>query len=298
MTTTEAKRVYLQNENNEILLPYSAQALEDGDGNVISETYVKRNSITNCILEAPNGVMELAADGINFTLKQGLKVLIPNGRNADGTLKNTETTLTSDAVYTGLTSASNLTFYAFVDAQGAAHATSVYQSGMYEDIDDSIVANQAILYFAFDTNKTYLRTQSATSWTEVSWAFVGTITKTSANSTVLPEQPLNLLKLSDLNNIVKIKQTYINGTSGYIIWSNGYCEQWGQKLCTVGSVSVTFLKTFANTNYCVIGQRNEEKPAYSSPCCHSKTTTSFKIKGESSELIGWRANGYLAADQY
>ncbi len=42
MTTTEAKRVYLQNENNEILLPYSAQALEDGDGNVITETYVKK----------------------------------------------------------------------------------------------------------------------------------------------------------------------------------------------------------------------------------------------------------------
>lgn len=40
--TTEAKRVYLQNENDEILLPYSAQALEDGDGNVISETYLKK----------------------------------------------------------------------------------------------------------------------------------------------------------------------------------------------------------------------------------------------------------------
>ena len=40
--TIEAKRVYLQNENDEILLPYSAQALEDGDGNVISETYVKK----------------------------------------------------------------------------------------------------------------------------------------------------------------------------------------------------------------------------------------------------------------
>lgn len=197
MTTTEAKRVYLQNENDEILLPYSAQALEDGDGNVISETYVKKNSITNCILEAPNGVMVLASDNTNFTLKQGLKVLVPNGRNADGTIKNIKTTLTSDAVYTGLTSASNLTYYAFVDAQGAAHATSVYHSGMYKDIDDSIVANQATLYFAVDTNKTYLRTQSATSWTEVLWAFVGTITKTSASSTVQPEQPICLLKQSD-----------------------------------------------------------------------------------------------------
>ena len=159
--------------------------------------FVDKNSITNCILEAPNGVMVLASDNINFTLKQGLKVLVPNGRNADGTLKNTETTLTSDAVYTGLTSVSNLTYYAFVDAQGDAHVTSVYQSGMYEDIDDSIVANQATLYFAIDKNKTYLRTQSATSWTEVSWAFVGTITKTSAGSTVHPEQPICLIKQSD-----------------------------------------------------------------------------------------------------
>ncbi len=198
MTTTEAKRVYLQNENNEILLPYSAQALEDGDGNVISETYVKRNSITNCILEAPNGVMELASDGINFTLKQGLKVLIPNGRNTDGTLKNAEVTLTSDAVYTGLTSVSNLTYYAFVDAQGTAHGTSIYQSGLDADKDDSIVSGQATLYYAIDTNKTYLRTVSATSWTEVSWAFVGKLIKTSANSTVQPEQPVYILKKSDV----------------------------------------------------------------------------------------------------
>ena len=42
MTTTEAKRVYLQNENDEILLPYSSQAIEDGDGNVITDTYLKK----------------------------------------------------------------------------------------------------------------------------------------------------------------------------------------------------------------------------------------------------------------
>lgn len=41
MAQTQAKRVYLQNENDEILLPYSAQALEDGEGNVITDTYAK-----------------------------------------------------------------------------------------------------------------------------------------------------------------------------------------------------------------------------------------------------------------
>lgn len=269
------------------------------DRQVATTEFVQENlktKVTNCILEAPNGVMELAADGINFTLKQGLKVLIPNGRNADGTLKNTETTLTSDAVYAQLTSASAQgLYYAFADAQGAAHATSVYQSGMYEDIDDSIVANQAILYFAIDTNKTYLRTQSATSWTEVSWAFVGTITKTSANSTVLPEQPLNLLKLSDLNNIVKIKQTYINGTSGYIIWSNGYCEQWGKATST----SVTYLKKFLNTNYNLQMTYNTggKKYGYDHPA--TMTVSGFTVNSDFYSAGGmWKACGYLASDQY
>lgn len=55
------------------------------------------NKITNCILEAPNGVATYS--GSTITIKAGLKVLIPNGRNADGTLNNIEYT-TDEKVYT------------------------------------------------------------------------------------------------------------------------------------------------------------------------------------------------------
>lgn len=56
--------------------------------------YLDQSQITNCILEAPNGVATYS--GSTFTVKQGLKVLIPNGRNEDKTLKNIEYTVPKD----------------------------------------------------------------------------------------------------------------------------------------------------------------------------------------------------------
>lgn len=67
-----------------------------------SDYHLTQNQITNCILAAPNGVATFS--GSTFTVKQGLKVLIPNGRNEDKTLKNIEYTVPEDKTinYTGL----------------------------------------------------------------------------------------------------------------------------------------------------------------------------------------------------
>ena len=56
--------------------------------------YLDQSQITNCILSAPNGVATYSGDTI--TIKQGLKVLIPNGRNEDKSLKNIEYTVPED----------------------------------------------------------------------------------------------------------------------------------------------------------------------------------------------------------
>ena len=55
------------------------------------------NKITNCILEAPNGIASYS--GSTITVKSGIKVLIPYGKNEDGTFKNIEYT-TDERVYT------------------------------------------------------------------------------------------------------------------------------------------------------------------------------------------------------
>ena len=67
MTTTEAKRVYLQNENDEILLPYSSQAIEDGDGNVIADTYLKRDVSSNITTSGKSFVAGLSMPSEKFT---------------------------------------------------------------------------------------------------------------------------------------------------------------------------------------------------------------------------------------
>lgn len=41
---------------------------------------------------------------------------------------------------------------------------------------------------------------------------------------------------------VQLITTYTSGASGYNIWSNGYCEQWGTKQCAYGNTTVTFAK--------------------------------------------------------
>ena len=100
-----------------------------------------------------------------------------------------------------------------------------------------------------------------------------------------------------------LKTSYINGTSGYNIWSNGYCEQWGIWASPAGTTALTFMKTFANTNYqvfCSI-QATGMTGAYYSPGVENnvaKTTTGCTIGWRNSGTVYWRACGYLAEGEY
>lgn len=46
-----------------------------------------------------------------------------------------------------------------------------------------------------------------------------------------------------------IDETYVNGTSGYIVYSNGLCEQWGR--FSTGATNIYFLKSYMNSDYVV-----------------------------------------------
>ena len=111
---------------------------------------------------------------------------------------------------------------------------------------------------------------------------------------------------------IHITKTYVNGTSGYRIWSDGYCEQWGRanypQVPANGSKSttITFLKKFANVNYCVshniitdggntTGLRNHwTDPQVKTLRFGWHSTSSTNAGG----TFGWRACGYLASGQY
>lgn len=92
-------------------------------------------------------------------------------------------------------------------------------------------------------------------------------------------------------------QSYVNGTSGYRVYSDGWCEQWGR--ITVGSdafVSVTFLKPFMNASYYAnwISCNGETQKGEGTRACDNLTTTSMRIYNgqDCAMLANWYACGY------
>ena len=91
-----------------------------------------------------------------------------------------------------------------------------------------------------------------------------------------------------------LKHTYVSGTSGYNIWSNGYCEQWGH--ASAGSQTITLLKTYANTNYNVTSTPYTTLNRNINNRIYSLATSSFASYNE--DAVFWKACGYLASGQY
>lgn len=86
-----------------------------------------------------------------------------------------------------------------------------------------------------------------------------------------------------------IVETYVNGTSWYRIWSDGWCEQGGY-YSNQSTITVTLLKPYIDTNYNVLfaGAGN----------VLTKTTNSFNFDpshGYATKSAGdWKACGYIA----
>lgn len=92
-------------------------------------------------------------------------------------------------------------------------------------------------------------------------------------------------------------QSYVNGTSGYRVYSDGWCEQWGR--ITLGqdaSVSVTFLKPFMNASYYAnwISCNGYTQNGEGTRACDNLTTTSMRIYNgqDCAMLANWYACGY------
>lgn len=108
--------------------------------------------------------------------------------------------------------------------------------------------------------------------------------------------------LLTLANKVEVIESYVNGTSGYRVYSadstgKRYCEQWGLAE-TVASAPITLLKPYANTNYSVqvTLYRDDSASAYS-PIVHITSNSQFAIYTEATGAISsnkcWKACGYI-----
>ena len=113
----------------------------------------------------------------------------------------------------------------------------------------------------------------------------------------------NISKYIPQSGGITIKDTFVDGTSGYRIWTDGYCEQWGYVARTGNYVTITFLKAFKDTNYNIacntyISNTGAGSISFENIGFKVISNTQIQIKDGSDNYHWWRASGYLAKGQY
>ena len=157
------------------------------------------NQITNCILEAPNGVVTYT--NLTLTAKQGLKVLMPNGRNVDGSLKNIEYTVTEDLTFnkSGFT---NMDFILVLDQSGLQIHNPNLLEGLDSNKPKTLNTTSWTAYYATDTNIYYDTVGSRTAnWIATPLIVLGTgvTNETGQITSFTPLQPVSLAKEQDID---------------------------------------------------------------------------------------------------
>ena len=99
-----------------------------------------------------------------------------------------------------------------------------------------------------------------------------------------------------------ITETYVNGTSGYRLYSDKWCEQWGRgTLNEIATTTITLLKAYKDTNYSVSAVSITASTASDTEAglqCTPKSATQITLTAHyinpNSQTACWETKGYLA----
>lgn len=100
--------------------------------------------------------------------------------------------------------------------------------------------------------------------------------------------------LTSGNVTAYVTETYVNGTSGYRLYSDKYIEQWGSTVANSSDINVTLIKEMANTNYFILHNINTDSSntmQFRNVTSGTKTTTQFQINNAVVNSI-WKVTGY------
>lgn len=217
--------------------------------------FLNKTQITNCILEAPNGIATYS--GTTVTVQAGTNYLFPNGRNSNNTLQNTTFTAASNITGT-ITGSTSATYCVFVTSEleliFANQSNYFITNTQPTALNDSTTAG---VWFNPQTNLIYqcAATASTPSWSTFEGAICATLSYDGSAITAFnPIYPIVLLA-ADHSNDTKpyITETYVNGTEGYILFSNNFSIQWGRVYAqndgNYTNYVVNLLLEMADTNY-------------------------------------------------
>jgi hypothetical protein len=218
--------------------------------------------------------------GSTVWVDKGVKGLIPDGRNEDGALNNIE--FTTDKVI--IVTQTNSLEWTNKEVLLTSDKTIITTTKNYTVADDGYLYNPQGVRFSACVIAVY-----------------------SSSNTVItsfqPKQPFRAVDYNDISGIKSyITETYVNGTSWYRVYSDGWCEQGGAVTLngTISStnVKVTLLKRMKSSNYyCNVTQ---DANAGGTPRVlngwHSATsfTVGFVASGGTNGTCKWEVKGYIA----
>ena len=230
--------------------------------------------------------------GSTVFVNKGVTVLIPNGRNSDGTLNNTE--YTTESVLTLNVPNSQTPFMVFLVGNGTLYISAKEQFDM---------GNRR---YDFEKNR-YVSTSSNLSWCHIADLVSETtspykITEfepryafRSVNYSEMPIKSICMTKPSTTStaktdNPAVVVENYISGSSWYRVWSDGWIEQGG--VGSAKSATITLLKAYSNSSYTLTVGGSTGIDPY---CITNITATSFLVatsQSASGYRFSWYACGY------
>lgn len=174
--------------------------------------------ISNCVLECPNGIVT-ASENI-ITVKKGLKVMIPDGFNEDGTLKTITYEVPEDMKVTAVNNSYVNCIYVTPNSCGYAQS--------YLASEEKIYDKRGIVY-VMSENKSYLYNAETSDWEAIQAVVVAlyTIADNVITFTEI-EKPVRTLSYADRNAVLNWMMPHYNNAvskswgGGYIAPSNGW----------------------------------------------------------------------------
>lgn len=224
----------------------------------------------------------------------GVKGLIPNGLNEDGTLKNIE--LVSDKVFTRTWESNPLHKDLSISTVGIGINTNTYkeeENFLYNNSGNKITDRFVFGKMEYNGSSPYNVTsfQPKTTFHAVDYF-------DAVKSSDFATEIATTTSTASFKNPAVVIENYRSGNNWYRVWSDGWIEQGGY--CTGGdeytTQTITFLKAFSNSNYTLtysILNDNRSKGPYIS----SRTSTNFTINqgggsGGATTRELWYACGY------
>ncbi len=256
-------------------------------------------SLPVCIITCTSGVITSLDQVFNgfgyigstvFALP-GVKGLMPNGRNEDGTLKNTEYILSSVVTSEAYTAP-------YIINSSGGISPCYYGNYAAQDTKPSFSNGE---WYNTLTNECYSIHDDILSLSQ--FFIVGDVIVNNGKVVSAAfKKPLHLINYSDLKEVDCVVETYVNGTSGYRLYGSGWCEQWGRGSGGSGTFNtITFLKPFLDANYNITSSITNDADNNNSSWVKfaNYTTTSVQTRTgynttAANQAFCWKAAGYVA----